>query len=77
MEKLGHRAVPVIEVLHEIDFCFEGVDLFFEATREANLFYGEQLPGTLIQAFKNLLILRASAHKGRQSATLFRPYENG
>lgn len=47
-------SVPVVEILHEIDFCLEGVDLFFGTTRETNLLHGEQLPGTLVQSFKHL-----------------------
>lgn len=54
--------LPVVEVLHEIDFCFEGVDLYLQATREAYLLHGEQLPGTLVQSFEHLRLFLPATH---------------
>lgn len=52
----GGQYIPVVEVLHEIDFCLEGVDLFLEAAPEAYLLHGEQLPGALVQSFEHLFV---------------------
>lgn len=58
----GVQHLPVVEVLHEIDFCFEGVDLYLQATREAYLLHGEQLPGTLVQSFEHLRLFLPATH---------------
>lgn len=46
----------MIEVLHQVDLCLEGVDLFFQAASKADLLHGEELSGGLVQTFEHLHI---------------------
>lgn len=59
-------ALPVVEVLHQVDLSLKGRNFFLKTAREANLLDGEQLPSRLVQPFEHLSVQdRVCAEQGQ------------